>query len=221
MERKAFSERVPSSASGKEKEFSEYAITREWAQALGPLELVKTLPQAVAKYPDVCFSNQKIKYVTNDNINHYMKPPADWMFGMALILAHLPSIYQSGYVWLYRGMSKAEAAQIANGLYRDISFYWTPIRHKAAGYGPIVCAILTPAVHIKKEYKDLSEVNIVTFAALADAHEIRFYCPFGSMFLNKCCNLLIFRRLSEKIFGKYRPKLYLRIAKRKVMQYEI
>ena len=184
-----------------------------------PLEMVQYYPDFVLKSPFLCFMAQKRKALSITAFGS--KPDADFMFGMSLILARMPSIYQSGYVWLYRGMSKAEAAQIANGLYRDISFYWTPIRHKAALYGPIVCAILTPAVHIKKEYKDLSEVNIVAFAALADAHEIRFYRPVGSMFLNKCCNLLIFRRLSKKIFGNYRPKLYLRLAKRKVMQYEI
>lgn len=218
MEKKAFSERPLSSARGEKKEFSEFAIAREWARALDPLELVRTVPQAVVKYPDVCFSNENIKYY---DAKLYRKPPADWMFGMALILAHMPPIYQSGYVWLYRGMSKAEAAQIANGLYRDVSFYWTPIRHKAAGYGPIVCAIHTPAAHIRGEYKNWSEVYIPAFAALDDATEIRFYRPFGSMFFKKCCNLLIFRRLSEKIFGKYRPKFYLRLAKRKVMRYEI
>lgn len=184
-----------------------------------PLEMVLRYPDLITKSPDLCFVAQKRKALPNTSRGK--KPDADYMFGMSLILACLPSIYQSGYVWLYRGMSKAEAAQIANGLYRDISFYWTPIRHKAALYGPIVCAIHIPAVHIKKEYKSLSEVNIVAFAALDDATEIRFYRPFGSMFLKKCCNLLIFRRLSEKIFGKYRPKLYLRIAKRKVMKYEI
>lgn len=219
MEKKEFCERVPSSASGKEKELSEYMVTREWVQALEPLELVKTFPQGVVKYPNVCFTHQNIKYLTK--YNHDMKPPADFMFGMSLILAHMPPIYPGGYVWLYRGMSKAEAAQIANGLYRDVSFYWTPIRHKAAGYGQMVCAIHTPAVHIRGEYKPFSEVYIIPFAALDEATEIRFYRPFGSMFLNKCCNLLIFRRLSEKIFGKYRPKLYLRLAKRKVMKYEI
>lgn len=183
---------------------------------VSPLEMVLYYPDLITKSPYLCFMAQKRKAIPWGK-----KPDANYMFGMSLILACLPSIYQSGYVWLYRGMSKAEAAQIANGLYRDVSFYWTPIRHKAAGYGPIVCAIHTPAVHIKKESKSLSEVNIVAFAALDDATEIRFYRPFGSMFLKKCCNLLIFRRLSEKIFGKYRPKFYLRLAKRKVMKYEI
>ena len=184
-----------------------------------PLEMIQYYPDLIIKNPSFCFIAQKKKALSKAACS--IKPDENYMFGMSLLLAHLPSIYQSGHVWLYRGMSKAEAAQIANGLYRDISFYWTPIRRKAALYGPIVCAIHTPAVHIKKEYKDLSEVNIVAFAALIDATEIRFYRPVGSMFLKKCCNLLIFRRLSKKIFGKYLPKLYLRIAKRKVMKYEI
>lgn len=186
---------------------------------MSPLEMVLYYPDLIIKRPYLCFMAQKRKALSTTAFGS--KPDADFMFGMSLILMCLPSIYKSGYVWLYRGMSKAEAAQIANGLYRDISFYWTPIRRKAAVYGPIVCAIHTPAVHIKEEYKSLSEVNIVAFAALDDATEIRFYRPFGSMFLNKCCNLLIFKRLSEIIFGKYRPKLYLRLAKRKVMRYEI
>lgn len=184
-----------------------------------PLEMVLYYPDLITKSPYLCFMTQKRKAIPNTSWGK--KPDANYMFGMSLILAHMPSIYPSGYVWLYRGMSKAEAAQIANGLYRDISFYWTPIRHKAALYGPIVCAIHTPAVHIKKEYKSLSEVNIVAFAALDDATEIRFYRPVGSMFLNKCCNLLIFKRLSSKIFGIYSRKFYLRLAKRKVMKYEI
>lgn len=180
-----------------------------------PLEIFEKYPEYVAKYPEMCFLSQSWKAQTRKI------PKKNFMFGMSLLLAHLPSIYQGGYVWLYRGMSKAEAAQIANGLYRDISFFWTPIRLYAANYSPIVCAIRTPAAHIKREYKSMAEFNIVAFAALADATEIRFYYAYGSMLLNKCCNLLIFKRLSEKIFGNNRPKLYLRLAKRKVMKYEI
>lgn len=180
-----------------------------------PLEIFEKCPEYVAKYPAICFYSQSCK------AQERKIPKENFMFGMSLLLAHMPSIYQGGYVWLYRGMSKAEAAQIANGLYRDISFFWTPTRSTAANYSQIVCAIYTPVTHIKNEYKSMSEVNIVAFAALADATEIRFYYAFGSMFLNKCCNLLIFRRLSKKIFGNNRPKLYLRLAKRKVMKYEI
>ena len=149
-------------------------------------------------------------------------PAPGFMYGASLMLSYLPPARNDvGYIWLYRGMSKAEAGKIARGDYTDISFYWTPNKHKAAGYakrgGGVVCAILVPARVIRIENNELNETLIPAFEALPLACRIDFY----STILNKCCNSLIFRRLSRKYFGKYPRSFYIRIAKRKVMQYEI
>lgn len=154
------------------------------------------------------------------------KPPAGFGYGVSLMLAHLPPLYEDGgYIWIYRGMSKAEAAQIARGQYDDISYFWTWTKRQAAGYaigGGVVCAALAPKKCIRANGgPEMSELFVPGFEAVGLAHEVRFYRPFASTILNKCCNLLIFKQLSRKIFGKYKPCFYLRLTNQKVSRYEI
>lgn len=221
-----------------EKTLIEIRLIDAIAKTTPPLEFLEKYPQFWKTHPKLVFNTYRLQSCSRKE-----QAPGFW-FGVSLILALLPpALNDSGYIWLYRGMSKVEAAKIARGEELDISFYWTPDRDKAAIYAftneqiGIICAIRIPASCVRLVHYE-SEYCIPAFEAFSQATDMRFYIPleflpmiwakgkgncpkFLSTILNKCWNSLIFKRLRRKIFVKYQRLFYLRIAKRKVMRYEI
>lgn len=200
-----------------------------------PLEFISKYPYLLAIYPDIVCNEYLlhahwcIRETPNLNAGRGNgTPPPGFCYGLALMLSLLPPLYgdDKTHIWLYRGMSKAEAAQIARGDYNDISHYWTTILNKAAGYargGGVVCAIFVPRSCIRGATPEIRECYIPAFEALSNAAQIRFYRPIrlASTFLNKCCNLLIFKQIKRILFGRFQAFVYLRLTNQKVSSYEI
>ena len=78
-------------------------------------------------------------------------------------------------------MSLQEAKKIAQGDFRGLSFYWTPVFKKAIFYAKnmnqkgIICKAFVHSLYVKRYIKEMSEAWLLTEEALSNSPEIAFF----------------------------------------------